>query len=141
MYHNNILKVLSIVLLLFEICFGLADDKYIFTLYNKRLQGYIYMVLENRLNVAYCLIDCSNYEQCESANYNQGRKICELNRLAEEAAIKNISPSQGWNFYKKEKGVSFTIQFNIVQGEGFDRSQTYTAISRVRIPTITRLSA
>ena len=109
MHHRNILKVISIVVLLFEICFGLADDKYVFTLYNKRLEGYIYIVLENRLNLAFCLMDCSNYEECESVNYNQVKKICELNRLAEDAAIKKISPNQGWNFYKKENGVSFTF--------------------------------
>ena len=109
MQRSNILKVISITLLLLEICFGLADDKYVFTLYDKRLEGYIYTVLENRLSIAFCLMDCSSYEECESVNYNQVKKICELNRLAEDTAIKKISSSQGWNFYKKEKGVSFTF--------------------------------
>ena len=55
-------------------------------------------------------MDCSSNEECNSVNYNPVKKICELNRFADEAAIKKIGSSQGWVFYKKEIGVSCIVQ-------------------------------
>ena len=85
-------------------------------MWNKRLRdGYTYMVLMDRLNIAFCLMDCSANEECASVNYNQADKICELNRFADDTTIKRIATAQGWLFYKKENGVCYynlTDSFN-----------------------------
>lgn len=83
------------------------DGKFTIVHSNKRLTSVTPLFVKPASSIGHCLAHCLYNKDCQSVNWNDGQKSCEL--LKESSTASNLSEDVGWVFYGPEVGLLYSL--------------------------------
>ena len=103
--RRNILFFIQIYLLIFPvdaIAPPRAGYKFVKTLRNRRLVGFVHTLSENVQSRASCVVKCASTDGCHSVNYHVEKLHCVVNTNVKTNQVKqNMQTEEKWEYYEK----------------------------------------